>query len=186
MSRLRHLETFGDIWRHFTFWLWPNQKSLKTEINGDQKYLTLFQKSFRTLCTHIRHSHFLMKYYNKLGGLSPREMVGLGCWHPPTSSPHHKIDRLLHDRWTLWNFSALEILSKRGRDPIRDDAAELLHKIPRKLIPFHVCIRKGQQPRKIPIIYLYCSHTQKMWTYLDLIFQYQETYAYATYGPEYL
>ena len=82
-------------------------------------------------------------------------MVGLG-WHPPP--PHHKIDRLLHDRWTLWNFSALEILSKRGRDPIRDDAAELLHKIPRKLIPFHVCIRKGQQPRKIPIIYLYCSH----------------------------
>ena len=119
-----------------------------------------------------------------------RWLVWVAGIHLPP--PHHKIDRLLHDRWTLWNFSALEILSKRGRDPIRSAEYGMtmmmleLHKIPRKLIPFHVCIRKGQQPRKIPIIYLYCSHTQKMWTYLDLIFQYHETYGYATYGPEYL
>ena len=35
-------------------------------------------------------------------------------------------------------------------------------------------------------LYISIVHTQKMWTYLDLIFQYHETYGYATYGPEYL
>ena len=99
-----------------------------------------------------------------------RWLVWVAGIHLPP--PHHKIDRLLHDRWTLWNFSALEILSKRGRDPIRSAEYGMtmmmleLHKIPRKLIPFHVCIRTSKEgggvrrgyhrvSRKIPITYLY-------------------------------
>ena len=66
----------------------------------------------------------------------------------------------------------MEILSKRGRDPIRSAEYGMtmmmleLHKIPRKLIPFHVCIRTSKEgggvrcgyhrvSRKIPITYLY-------------------------------
>ena len=116
LVQLVHLVHFSPIWY------------ILSTFGTFWSYLSIFGLIHSNLATKLVHDNFL-----------------------ESLASHHKIDRLLHDRWTLWNFSALEILSKRGRDPIRSAEYGMtmmmleLHKIPRKLIPFHVCIRTSKE-----------------------------------------